>query len=54
MQRERERQFVVCVDSCFQSTGPQKDDVIHERECKFSKNTESRNEQTPDYENNKQ
>ena len=40
-QRERERQFVICTDSCFQSTGPQKDDVISERRHKFSENTEN-------------
>jgi len=39
-QRERERQFDICTDSCFRSTGPQKDDVIHERRRKFSENTE--------------
>ena len=40
MKRERERQFVICTDSGFQLTGPQKDDVVHERRRKFSENTE--------------
>jgi len=45
-----ERQFVICADSCFQSTGLQKDDVIHQRGRKFSEKHERRNK----YENNRQ
>ena len=40
-QRQRERQFDICADSCFQSTGRQKDDIIRERGRKLSENTEN-------------
>jgi len=43
-------QFIICSDSCFQSTGPHKEDVIHQRGRKFSEKHGKRNK----YENNRQ